>query len=201
MTVYGYVRVSDADQNPARQLAKMEALGIPDGNVLVDKASGGSMDRAEWLRLMGCIGEGDVVFVDALDRLGRDYDDITREWKRITREVGCDIAALDLDFMDSRKFREFGDLGKVLEDMILSVLAWKAERERTDIKRRQAEGIAIAKAEGKYRGGTRRSYPPEVVEAASAALSEGGKSAAAKVLGCTRGTVYRMIEDGRLRCA
>lgn len=198
MTEYGYVRVSTAEQNPERQIVKMRALGLADGNVFVDYASGKNMDRPEWGRLMALVGEGDALYIDSLDRLGRSYDAVTAEWKRITREVGCDIVCLDLDFMNSASMRAMGDVGKVVEDMMLSLLSYVAETERKKTLTRQAEGIAVAKAAGKYKGGVNRSYPPEVIEAANLALREEGKSAAAKVLGCTRGTVYRMIEDGRL---
>lgn len=198
MAKYGYARVSTDEQNPERQLVKFRAMGIDDGNILMDKLSGKSMDRPEWNRLMGLIGPGDELALDSLDRLGRNYDEIKSEWCRITREVGCDIECLDLTFMNSRNFRSMEDIGKVMEDMILSVLAWKAQNERDDMLRRQAEGIAVAKAEGKYRGGTPRSYPQDVIDRANEALRVGGKAAAAEVLGCTRSTVYRMIEDGRL---
>lgn len=198
MTKYGYARVSTEEQNPERQLVKFRAMGIDDGSILMDKLSGKSMDRPEWNRLMSLIGPGDELALDSLDRLGRNYDEIKSEWCRITREVGCDIECLDLTFMNSRNFRSMEDIGKVMEDMILSVLAWKAQKERDDMLRRQAEGIAVAKAAGKYKGGTRRSYPQEVIDCANKALVTEGKAAAAKVLGCTRSTVYRMIEDGRI---
>lgn len=198
MSRYGYARVSTDEQNPERQLAKFREMGIPCENVMMDKLSGKSMDRPEWKTLMGLIGPGDELALDSLDRLGRNYDEIKSEWCRITRDVGCDIECLDLTFMNSRNFRSMEDIGKVMEDMILSVLAWKAQRERDDMLRRQAEGIAVAKAAGKYKGGTPRSYSQEVIDRANKALVADGKAAAAKVLGCTRSTVYRMIDDGRL---
>lgn len=198
MTKYGYARVSTEEQNPDRQLVKFREMGIAGENVFLDKLSGKNMDRPEWVRLMGLIGPGDELALDSLDRLGRNYDEIKSEWCRITREVGCDIECLDLTFMNSRNFRSMEDIGKVMEDMILSVLAWKAQKERDDMLRRQSEGIAVAKAEGKYRGGAPRSYPQDVIDRANEALRTDGKAAAAKVLGCTRATVYRMIEDGRL---
>lgn len=198
MTVYGYVRVSTAEQNVGRQIAKMRELGIGGDRLFVDRASGKDMDRPEWARLMGAIGEGDRIVVDSLDRLGRSYDMVTAEWKRVTREVGCDITCLDLDFMDSASMRAMGDVGKVVEDMMLSLLSYVAETERKKNLQRQAEGIAIAKAAGKYKGGVPRKHSPGVLAEAQRVLDADGKAAAAKVLGVNRATVYRMIADGRL---
>lgn len=130
---YGYVRVSTVEQNPDRQLKKMADYGVQECNVSVDKKSGKNLDRSGYKSLVSKLKQGDLLVLDSQDRLGRSYDDITSEWKRITREVGADIVALDLDFMDSRKFRDFADIGKVMEDMILSVLAWKAQKERDDV--------------------------------------------------------------------
>lgn len=195
---YGYVRVSTDDQDVGRQLDQMRDLGILEENIFVDHASGKDMAREGWQRLMGIIAEGDLLAVDALDRLGRDYDDLTREWKRITREVGCDIAALDLDFFDSRKFRSMGDVGKVMEDMLLSLLSWKAQREREDMMRRTVAGVRRAQAEGKCKGKPPKRFGAEVLGEAQAALDARGKAAAAEVLGVTRQTVYNMIADGRL---
>lgn len=198
MTMYGYIRVSTVEQNVERQVVKMREMGISDERLYVDRASGKDMDRPAWEALMGELAEGDCLVVDSLDRLGRSYDLVTATWKHITREVGCDIACLDLDFMSSASMRSMGDIGKVLEDMMLSLLSYVADNERKKMLARQAEGIAVAREQGKYRGGTPRSYPQEVIDRANDALRTGGKAAAAKVLGCGRSTVYRMIEDGRL---
>lgn len=199
MASYGYVRVSTADQSVERQLVAMRELGIAEENVFVDKASGKDMNRPEWSRLMGIVGAGDFIAVDSLDRLGRDYDDLTREWKRLTREVGCDIKALDLDFFDSRKFREMGDMGKCFEDMLLSLLAWKAESDRRDMLRRQAAGIAVAKAEGKYKGRKPLDFDDARLRQVREHLDAGGsKASAARMLGVSRATLYRALDSGRL---
>lgn len=199
MASYGYVRVSTADQSVERQLVAMRELGIAEENVFVDKASGKDMNRPEWSRLMGIVGAGDFIAVDSLDRLGRDYDDLTREWKRLTREVGCDIKALDLDFFDSRKFREMGDMGKCFEDMLLSLLAWKAEADRRDMLRRQAAGIAVAKAEGKYKGRKPLDFDDARLRQVREHLDAGGsKASAARMLGVSRATLYRALDSGRL---
>ena len=196
--IYGYVRVSTADQNVARQLVKMRSLGIGDDALFVDRCSGRDMDRPEWARLMAAIAEGDRIVIDSLDRLGRSYDMVTSEWKRITREVGCDISCLDIEFMDSAAMRAMGDVGKVVEDMLLSLLSYVAEAERKKNLQRQAEGIAIAKARGAYKGRSKVEYPADVLASAALAYASGGRAAAASVLGCSVGTVSNMLKDGRL---
>ena len=146
--IYGYIRVSSSSQNTARQVEKMQSLGIT--SLFIDHASGKDMERPEWQKLMAVVSSGDLIIIDSLDRLGRNYDMVTSEWRRLTREVGVDIKALDLDFMDSRSFKAMGSLGKVMEDNVLSLLAYVAQTEREKIKQRQAEGIAIAKSNGVY---------------------------------------------------
>lgn len=198
MTVYGYIRVSSATQNPERQIRKMAELGIPEERMFVDYASGKNLDRPRYRELMALVADGDQIVVDSLDRLGRSYDDVTAEWRRLVG-MGVDIRCLDLDFFDSAKFREMGAIGVCVEDMLLSLLAYVAQTEREKNRQRQAEGIAVAKSEGKFRGKPKKEFDPELVARAEAALSEGGKAAAARVLGCHVNTVRNMIEDGRLR--
>lgn len=195
--MYGYVRVSTEGQNAERQLLKMRELGIPEGATFVDKASGKDMDRPAWRALMARLAPGDALVVDSLDRLGRDYGDVTREWRRLVG-MGVDIRCLDLEFFDSAKFREMGALGVCVEDMLLSLLAYVAQTEREKMRARQAEGIAVARAAGRYRGRAPREYDPELLERAGRELAGGGRAAAARVLGCHPNTVSNMVADGRL---
>ena len=197
MTTYGYVRVSTADQNPERQVRKMLGLGIDPSNVYVDYASGRDLDRPRYRELMSVLCDGDLLALDSLDRLGRNYDDVTREWRRLVGQ-GIDVRCLDLDFLDSRKLREMGSIGVCVEDMLLSLLAYVAQTERDKMRQRQAEGIAVARAEGKYLGRPRKEYPDELLSRARAALESEGVSAAARVLGCHRNTVPRLLREGRL---
>lgn len=151
----GYVRVSAKDQNEERQVQKMLELGIDERRIFVEKASGKDFERPVYqgMKSSGALREGDVLYIDSIDRLGRNYEGIKDEWKTLTREMGVDVVALDMpDLFDSRKFKAMGDHGKLMEDQMLSLLAWVAEQERTKIKTRQAEGIAIAKEQGKYTG-------------------------------------------------
>jgi DNA invertase Pin-like site-specific DNA recombinase len=141
--------VSAKDQNPERQLVKFRELGIEDRFIFADKQSGKDFERPRYQAMRLMIREGDLVYMDALDRLGRDYDGIIREWKYITREIGADVVCLDNETLfDSRKFKTMGDLGKLLEDQFLSMLAYVAEQERKKNRQRQAEGIVVARSEG-----------------------------------------------------
>lgn len=199
MALYGYVRVSTDEQNVARQLVSMREAGVPEANVFVDHASGRDLDRPEWARLMATVRRGDRILIDSLDRLGRAYDDVTTEWRRLTRGVGVSIRALDIEFFDSEAFASMGDMGTCIEDMLLSLLAYVAETERAKMLRRQAEGIAIARAAGKYRGRAKKRIDPELVGRAEAMLAEGRpKTEVARVLGVHPNTLRNMMSDGRL---
>lgn len=149
----GYVRVSSKEQNEGRQLVKMSQLGIEERFIFVDKASGKDFERQQYQAMKQVIREGDMIFIDSLDRLGRDYDGIIKEWKYITRELNADIVILENETLfDSRKFKSMGDMGKLMEDQFLSLLSYVAEQERKKIKQRQAEGIALARSEGRAYG-------------------------------------------------
>lgn len=149
----GYVRVSSKDQNEGRQLVKMQELGIEERFIFVDKQSGKDFDRPQYQAMKQVIREGDLVYIDSLDRLGRNYDGILEEWKNITRTINADIVILENETLfDSRKFKAMGDIGKLMEDQFLSMLSYVAEQERKKIRQRQAEGIARAKTEGRTGG-------------------------------------------------
>ncbi|NCB80279.1 MAG: recombinase family protein [Bacilli bacterium] len=149
----GYVRVSSKDQNEGRQLVKMQELGIEERFIFVDKQSGKDFDRPQYQAMKQVIREGDLVYIDSLDRLGRNYDGILEEWKEITRKINADIVILENETLfDSRKFKSMGDIGKLMEDQFLSMLSYVAEQERKKIRQRQAEGIAKAKTEGRTGG-------------------------------------------------
>lgn len=151
--LFGYVRVSSKDQNEGRQVDKMIKLGIDEQFIFIDKASGKDFNRPQYQFLRKCIRQGDLVYIDALDRLGRDYDGIISEWKYITRELGADIVILENETLfDSRKFKSMGGMGKLMEDQFLSLLSYVAEQERKKIKIRQREGIDRAISKGKHMG-------------------------------------------------
>lgn len=146
---FGYVRVSTKEQNTDRQLNKMFNKEIEERYIFTDKLSGRDFNRPNYQTLRIMLREGDELYLDALDRLGRDYDGIISEWKYITREIGADVIVLENEgLFDSRKFRTMGDLGKLLEDQFLSMLSYVAEQERKKNNIRQAEGIAEARRNG-----------------------------------------------------
>lgn len=151
---YGYVRVSAKDQNEARQIDALHGIGIPDSAIYVDKQSGKDFDRPQYKKLYMRLKNGDVLYIKSIDRLGRNYDEIIKHWRRITRFREADIVVLDMPMLDTRRGKDL--LGTFLSDIVLQVLSFVAENERVNIRQRQAEGIAAAKARGIHLG-----RPPE----------------------------------------
>ncbi|MGE5581463.1 MAG: recombinase family protein [Bacillota bacterium] len=192
----GYVRVSAKDQNPERQIIKMKELGITDKRIFIDRATGSNFERPEYKAMKEHLDSGDILFVDSLDRLGRDYDGIIAEWKDITRNVGADIVVLENELFDSRKFREQGDIGKLMEDMFLSLLGYVAEQERKKIKQRQREGIEAAKLAGKPLGRPRVVDYPANWEKVYRRWENGqiSVSTALDLLKLPKGTFYELVK-------
>ncbi|XEC93730.1 recombinase family protein [Paenibacillus tarimensis] len=193
----GYGRVSAKDQNPERQLVKFRELGIEDRFIFVDKQSGKDFDRPRYQAVRLMIREGDLVYMDALDRLGRDYDGIISEWKYITREIGADIVCLDNETLfDSRKFKTMGDFGKVMEDQFLSLLAYVAEQERKKNRQRQAEGIEVARADGVTFGRPRQEIDDKFIQAYED-WKKGRMTAteAMRQIGMKKPTFYRRVKE------
>ena len=154
---FGYVRVSTTDQNIERQLTKMQELGIAERDIFIDRASGKNFNRPQYQAMKSVIRSGDLIYIDALDRLGRNYDEIIREWKEITRAINADIIVLENETLfDSRKFKamntEDSKIGSLMEDQFLSLLSYVADQERMKLLKRQAEGIAEARKAGKHLG-------------------------------------------------
>lgn len=154
---FGYVRVSTTDQNIERQLTKMQDLGIAERDIFIDRASGKNFNRPQYQAMKSVIRSGDLIYIDALDRLGRNYDEIIREWKEITRAINADIIVLENETLfDSRKFKamntEDSKIGSLMEDQFLSLLSYVADQERMKLLKRQAEGIAEARKAGKHLG-------------------------------------------------
>lgn len=156
----GYARVSTRDQNEARQVEALKAAGISD--IYIDKASGKDFDRPEYKRMMRKLKPGDTLFVLSLDRLGRDYTEIQDQWRLITRDKEVAICVLDMPLLDTRKGGDL--LGRFIADLVLQILAYVAQTEREAIKKRQAEGIACAKARGVRFGRARRALPDDFGE-------------------------------------
>ena len=150
MANYIYIRVSSKDQNENRQLADAVKLNIPSENIFIDKQSGKDFDRPEYKRMINTLQENDVVYIHSIDRLGRNYDLIIEEWNRITKVLKANIVVLDMPLLDTTSNNN--DLtGKFIADLVLQILSYVAQKERENIKQRQAEGIRIAKQNGKFR--------------------------------------------------
>ena len=148
---FGYVRVSSDDQNEARQVEKMREMGIDERHIFIDKKSGKDFEREQYRAMMAMLREGDLVVIASLDRLGRNYREMGQEWETITKVKKADILVLDMaDILDTRKKTDL--TGTLISDMVVRLLSYVAEKERESIRARQAEGIAIAKAQGKYQG-------------------------------------------------
>ena len=155
---YGYARVSSKDQNLDRQLDALWAFPIDKSNVYADKASGKDFERPMYKRLMEAMRPGDVLVVKSIDRLGRNYDEIIEEWRHITKRMGCAIVVLDMPLLDTRETKE-NITGVVIADLVLQLLGYVAQVERENIRQRQAEGIAAARARGVKFGRPKKKRP------------------------------------------
>lgn len=143
---YGYVRVSSKDQNEARQLEAMKNLNILGRDMYIDKQSGKNTDRTGYQTMKNNLRKGDILFIKELDRLGRNAQDIKREWQEITQDIGAHIVILDMPILDTRQYQN--GLEKLISSIVLELLSYMAEREREKINGRQAEGIKVAKSNG-----------------------------------------------------
>lgn len=162
-TMYGYARVSSREQNLDRQLDALRAFGVEDGAVYADKASGKDFERPAWHRLMGELRPGDVLAVKSIDRLGRDYAEILDVWRDVTKVRGVFVVVLDMPVLDTREERD-GITGVLIADIVLQLLSYVAQIERENIRQRQAEGIAAAKARGVSFGRPRKKRPANYQE-------------------------------------
>ena len=148
--VYGYVRVSSKDQNEDRQVITMREMHVPEENIYIDKQSGKDFNRPQYKRLLRKIKSDDLIYIKSIDRLGRNYTEILDQWKVITKDKRVDLYVMDMPILDTR--REKSLLGTFISDLVLALLSYVAENERTNIRQRQAEGIAAAKARGVHFG-------------------------------------------------
>lgn len=144
--VYGYVRVSSVDQNEDRQLIVMSDNNVPKSNVYIDKQSGKDFERPQYKKLVKKLKAGDLLYILSIDRLGRNYEDIQKQWRILTKDIGIDICVIDMPLLDTRNGKDL--MGTFIADLVLQILSFVAQNERENIKKRQAEGIAAAKAKG-----------------------------------------------------
>lgn len=192
MTV-GYIRVSTREQNPDRQIAAMREFGVPDSRMVIEHQSGKNFDRPLYQRMVGRLSEGDVLVIKSIDRLGRNYDEILEEWRRITKEKRADIVVLDMPLLDTRAGRDL--TGTLIADIVLQLLSYVAQTEREFIRQRQREGIEAARARG-VRFGRRPAQAPEEFGELAEAYWRGEISAdeIARQAGLARSTTYRLLD-------
>ena len=146
INIYGYMRVSSKEQNEDRQKIALTEMGVPENNIYMDKQSGKDFERTQYKQLLRKLNENSVLYIKSIDRLGRNYGELNEQWRIITKEKKADIVVIDMALLDTR--REKNLLGTFISDVVLALLSYVAENERTNIKQRQAEGIAAAKARG-----------------------------------------------------
>ena len=146
MSVYGYIRVSSKDQKEDRQQIALKEVGVELQNIYVDKQSGKDFNRPQYKKMLRKLKKDDLLHIKSIDRLGRNYEEILQQWRILTKEKGVDIVVLDMPLLDTRRGKDL--MGTFLSDIVPQVLSFVAENERTNIKQRQAEGIAAAKAKG-----------------------------------------------------
>ena len=155
--IYGYVRVSGRDQNEDRQIIALHEMEIRDENIYIDKQSGKDFNRPKYKKLMRKLKQDDILYIKSIDRLGRNYEEIMEQWKYITKNKRADIVVMDMPILDTRRGKDL--MGTFIADVVLALLSYVAENERVNIRQRQAEGIAAAKAKGVKFGAPPKPFP------------------------------------------
>ena len=157
MGVYGYIRVSSTDQNEDRQMVAMRGVPVPRNRIYMDKLSGKDFDRPQYKRLLRRLKAGDLLYVMSIDRLGRNYEEIQSQWRRLTKEIGADICVLDMPLLDTRQGKDL--MGTFIADMVLQILSFVAQSERENIRKRQRQEIDAARQRGVRFGRPRKPLP------------------------------------------
>ena len=194
MNIYGYVRVSSIDQNEDRQIIALREAAVPEKNIFMDKQSGKDFDRPNYKKLVRKLKAGDLLYVLSIDRLGRNYKEIQEQWRILTQDKGIDICVLDMPLLDTRNGKDL--MGTFIADLVLQILSFVAQSERENIKKRQAEGIAAAKAKGVELGRPRAQKPDNWEEVIG--QWKAGEITARKAMeltGTTRCTFYKLAKE------
>lgn len=200
--IYGYARVSSREQNLGRQIEALRAEGISERNIITDKQSGKDFDRRGYNSLVGTentaplLREGDQLVVLSLDRLGRNYEDIRRQWLRITSELKADIRVLDMPLLDTANSTGTLD-SRFVADLVLQILSYVAEKERQSIRERQRQGIELAKAAGKYKGRTPKAYDETLLREECSKWQRGEQTATQTMQNCglTKTYFYKKVKE------
>lgn len=197
MSVYGYIRVSSTDQNEGRQLDAMHEVGVPEKNIYLDKQSGKDFERPQYKKLVKKLQPGDLLYILSIDRLGRNYEEIQKQWRVLTKETGVDICVIDMPLLDTGNGKDL--MGTFIADLVLQILSFVAQNERENIKKRQAEGIAAAKARGVPFGRPTVAAPDDFAKIVKA--WEKKQLSIAEVLeqcNMSESTFYRRLREHRL---
>lgn len=195
--VFGYVRVSSADQNEDRQMNAMRNMGVQECNIYMDKQSGRNFNRPRYLEMAGRLKTGDLLYVLSIDRLGRNYIEVQEQWRVLTKEIGVDICVIDMPLLDTRRGKDL--MGTFIADLVLQILSFVAESERDNIRKRQEQGIAAAKAKGVQFGRPKVKVPqefPEIVEEWE--RKEISIAQALEKSGMSQSTFYRKLRGYRI---
>ncbi len=196
--VYGYVRISSLDQNEDRQLDAMENCAVPQENVYVDKVSGKDFNRPQYQRMVKKLRSGDLLFILSIDRLGRNYEEVQNQWRILTKEIGVDICVIDMPLLDTRNGKDL--MGTFIADLVLQILSFVAQNERENIRKRQAEGIAAAKARGVKFGRPEIKLPEDFGKIVKAwEQRKIPTDEAMEKCGVSRATFYRRVQEYYLR--
>ncbi len=197
MKIYGYVRVSSTDQNEDRQLIALREQGVDEKNIFIDKQSGKDFERPNYKKLVNELKAGDLLYIISIDRLGRNYEEIQKQWRVLTKEICIDICVLDMPMLDTRNGKDL--MGTFIADLVLQILSFVAQSERENIKKRQTEGIAAAKAKGVKFGRLEKEVPDDFGKIVRA--WEQKKLPFEEVLkkcGMSEATFYRRLREYRL---
>lgn len=197
MSEYGYIRVSSMDQNEDRQRLALTERAVPEKNIYIDKQSGKDFDRPQYKKLVKKLRAGGLLYVLSIDRLGRNYEEIQRQWRMLTKEIGADICVINMPLLDTRSGKDL--MGTFIADLVLQILSFVAQSERENIKKRQAQGIAAAKARG-VKFGRPEAPVPENFAAIVAAWERGKLPLSDAVRQChvSEATFYRRLRELRL---
>ncbi len=161
MSIYGYVRVSSTDQNEDRQLIALQQKAVKQEHIYIDKLSGKDFNRPSYKSLLQKLKKDDLLYILSIDRLGRNYEEIQNQWRVITKEIGADICVIDMPLLDTRQGKDL--MGTFIADLVLQILSFVAQSERENIKKRQAQGIAAAKAKGVRFGRPEKKTPRDFI--------------------------------------
>lgn len=189
----GYVRVSTADQNEARQIKAMQEDRVD--KIYMDKQSGKDFNRSEYQKMISELQPGDTLVIHSIDRLGRNYEEIKEQWRKITKEVKANIIVRDMPLLNTEQTKDL--TGTLIADIVLELLSYVAQRERENIRKRQAEGIAIAKAQGKYKGGKPKGIDERMLAENIVKYRRGEitKSQFSSIMGISRPTLNRILKE------